>query len=120
MAGVDKEEIYIKNSILIVWPSHSGADVRFLYYTLFSLINRGYIDLVCNKATIPHYTKDKLRNTPFVLFPAEQQNEIIRYLENISRKIDQLISFKREKIDTLKKYKQSLIYECVTGKREIV
>ena len=46
--------------------------------------------------------------------------EIAEQLNDITRKIDDLISIKREKIDKLERYKQSLIYEYVTGKREVM
>lgn len=50
----------------------------------------------------------------------DKQIKIAEQLNDITRKIDDLISIKREKIDKLEQYKQSLIYEYVTGKREVM
>ena len=57
---------YIQNSIMIV-RSKGNSDNRYLRYLLEFLVKQGYIDIVCNKATIPHFTKDKLSCVPFCL-----------------------------------------------------
>lgn len=59
--------IYIQNSIMIV-RSKGISNIRYLRYLLECLVKKGYIDVVCNKATIPHFTKDKLANVPFIVF----------------------------------------------------
>ena len=46
------------------------------------------------------------------------QKEIAYYLDKKCAAIDKLIAEKKRIIDTLEEYKKSLIYECVTGKRE--
>lgn len=46
-----------------------------------------------------------------------EQQEIVDYLDNKCLKIDQIIEQKQALIKQLQEYKQSLIYECVTGKR---
>ena len=51
--------------------------------------------------------------------PIEKQKEIVNYLNKKCIKIDNLLKLKEEKIELLKSYKKSLIYECVTGKREV-
>ena len=43
---------------------------------------------------------------------------IVNYLDNKCAKIEHAISLKQSKIEILKEYKKSLIYECVTGKRD--
>ena len=54
-------------------------------------------------------------------FPTlEEQIAIIDYLNEKCSQIDQLIAIKQKKIDKLNEYKKSLIYEYVTGKREVV
>lgn len=51
--------------------------------------------------------------------PIEEQNEIIVFLKEKECEIDELIKVKQEKIETLKQYRQSLIFEAVTGKTTI-
>ena len=111
-------DTYIQNSIMIV-RSKGNADNRYLRYLLEFLVKQGYIDVVCNKATIPHFTKDKLSCVPFCLCPTGEQEEIADYLDAKCAEIDGLIAKKEQLVKELESYKKSLIYEVVTGKREV-
>lgn len=64
------------------------------------------------------YTSD-LFSMPFPLPSIEEQEEIVKFLEEKRSQIDNLISIKLSKIDSLKEYKKSIIYEYVTGKKEV-
>ncbi|MBO5014658.1 MAG: restriction endonuclease subunit S [Bacteroidaceae bacterium] len=50
----------------------------------------------------------------------DEQQEIVNYLDTKCSQIDQLVSIKQTKIEKLEQYKKSLIYEYVTGKKEVV
>ena len=55
-----------------------------------------------------------------ILIPSkEEQQEIADYLDKKCTQIDSLITIKQQKIEKLQQYKKSLIYEYVTGKREV-
>ena len=108
---------FIQNSIMIVRSvSH---DCRFLKYLLERLVKQGYVDYVCNKATIPHFTKDKLSQVPYAFPSREEQQDIADYLDTKCTEINILISVRQAKIEALKEYKKSIIYEYITGKKEI-
>ncbi len=111
--------IYIQNSIMIV-RSKGISNIRYLRYLLECLVKKGYIDVVCNKATIPHFTKDKLANVPFIVFSQSEQEEIAEYLNEKCAGIDALIAKKQQYLIEIENYKKSLIYEYVTGKKEVV
>lgn len=51
--------------------------------------------------------------------PKEEQQPIIDYLDRNCSQIDKLIALKQQKIEKLQQYKKSLIYEYVTGKKEV-
>ena len=51
--------------------------------------------------------------------PAEEQKKIVTHLNEKCNKLDQLIAIKQAKIEKLEQYKRSLIYEYVTGKKEV-
>lgn len=112
------EVVGIQNSIQIVRPKHNH-DIRYLAYLIQLLVKSQYIDVVCNKATIPHFTKDKLLTMPYLVFPINEQQEICNYLDKKCSEIDTLISKKEQFITELESYKKSLIYEYVTGKKEV-
>jgi type I restriction enzyme S subunit len=111
--------IYIQNSIMIV-RSKGISNIRYLRYLLECLVKKGYIDVVCNKATIPHFTKDKLANVPFIVFSQSEQEEIAEYLNEKCAGIDALIVKKQQYLTEIENYKKSLIYEYVTGKKEVL
>lgn len=52
--------------------------------------------------------------------PMDEQKTIADYLDAQCPKIDRLIAIKQSKIEKLEQYKRSLIYEYVTGKREVM
>lgn len=52
--------------------------------------------------------------------PLEEQSEIVAYLDEKTAAIDSLIQKKEQLISELEAYKKSLIYEYVTGKKEVL
>ena len=64
------------------------------------------------------YTSD-LFSMPFPLPSIEEQGVIVTYIKEKCTDIDSLIQTKQSKIDSLKEYKKSIIYEYVTGKKEV-
>lgn len=110
--------VCIQNSVMIV-RSRNCNSAKYLMYVVESLVKRGYIDITCNKATIPHFTKDKLSNTRIPMWESSEQQEIADYLDAKCEEIDRLISKKEQLIAELEAYKKSLIYEYVTGKKEV-
>ncbi|MBO5849360.1 MAG: restriction endonuclease subunit S [Bacteroidales bacterium] len=62
--------------------------------------------------------EDFLR-TKMILPSLSEQQSIASYLDEKCSEIDSLISIKQSKIESLKEYKKSIIYEYVTGKKEV-
>ena len=62
----------------------------------------------------------KLGEIRFVLPPIEEQNAIAKYIDNKISEIQNAITNKTQQIETLKAYKSSLIYEYVTGKKQVI
>ncbi len=51
--------------------------------------------------------------------PIQEQQTIVNFLDTKCSEIDSLIALKQSKIESLKEYKKSIIYEYVTGKKEV-
>jgi type I restriction enzyme S subunit len=51
--------------------------------------------------------------------PTQEQQQINDFLQRKCAEIDELIAIKQQKIEALKEYKKSVIFEYVTGKKEI-
>ena len=62
---------------------------------------------------------NKIGNLLYPIPPKDEQDIIVDYLDNKIIKIDNLVQIKQDYVDKLEEYKKSLIYECVTGKREV-
>ncbi len=51
--------------------------------------------------------------------PVKEQQDIVFYLDETIANIEEIISMKQEQLSTLEEYKKSVIYEYVTGKKEV-
>ena len=72
-----------------------------------------------DKATLAHLTGEQLKATKVPFPPADEQREIATFLEEKCAAIDANLAKRRALIERLSDYKRSLIYEVVTGKREV-
>lgn len=62
---------------------------------------------------------NKLAELPYPIPPIEEQNAIVEYIDEVLDKTNAVIAGKKAQIDILENYKKSLIYEYVTGKKEV-
>ena len=93
---------------------------RFFLWYLYSCCGKTEIDLHTSTAA-GQYTisGDGLRDITLVFPPIDEQKEIADYLDAKCAEIDGLIAKKEQLVKELESYKKSLIYEVVTGKREV-
>lgn len=68
----------------------------------------------------PNLNSELISKFVITLPPINEQKEIVNYIDEIIPQIDALIAIKQAKIEELKDYKKSVIYEYVTGKKEVV
>lgn len=78
-----------------------------------------YINLSSAGSAQPNISSDGILNFNIPVPPINEQQSIATYLDQKCFEIDELISIKQQKIEKLKDYKKSLIFECVTGKRKV-
>ncbi len=62
----------------------------------------------------------KLRELLYVLPPKDEQEAIVQFVDDKLKSADEIIFQKREQLAVLADYKKSIIYEYVTGKKEVV
>ena len=108
----EPENLFFQNALHRVTPKNSTNS--FLRYWLIAAKATGYFDIICNKATIAHFTKAKFTALPFVPLDISAQNRISLFLDAKARGIDALIANNEAQIEQLRQYKQSLITETVT------
>ena len=67
----------------------------------------------------PNISQDTVARMKVLIPPLSEQKEIAAYLDAKCAEIDGLIAKKEQLVKELESYKKSLIYEVVTGKREV-
>lgn len=92
---------------------------KYLYYFLLSKLMQKYVDRIKGGMGVPHLFQRDIKEIKIPIPPLEEQKEIVAYLDEKCSRIDKLIAKKEELVADLESYKKSLIYECVTGKREV-
>ncbi|MDE0678726.1 MAG: restriction endonuclease subunit S [Gammaproteobacteria bacterium] len=108
-------EYYFQNAINRVRPDHRGKiEPDYIYYWFTFLKAAGYVEMMCNVATIPHFTAEKVKAAPLAFPPLETQRRIVRFLDEKTARIDGLIEKKRELLDRLAEKRQALITRAVT------
>lgn len=80
---------------------------------------RRYLVKEMNIVTRASLGQGLLKSMSVLIPPYEEQLAIAEYLDEKCSKIDKLIDIKQTKIEKLNEYKKSLIYEYVTGKKEV-
>lgn len=91
---------------------------NYLFYYISNLFNK-VMDMGSAQSTVPSVRLPMLTNFRVCCPDIAEQQAIADYLDEKCADIDSLIQTKQSKIDSLKEYKKSIIYEYVTGKREV-
>lgn len=106
--------------VLIVLDSKQNK--KFLMYYLRSLAYRDIFLALSTGIRVRSCDLrwNKISTLPFLVPSLEEQDVIVKYIEKRLYDIDKLIAITQAKIDKLQEYKKSLIYEYVTGKKEVV
>ena len=95
------------------------ADPYFVYYAFQSDYFKRQMELSWTYGTQQTLGVKTIERLRILLPPLEEQKEIVAYLDDKRDRIDRLIAIKQAKIEKLEQYKRSLIYEYVTGKKEV-
>lgn len=91
----------------------------YLWYYLQSASMQEQIQLSMAGSAMPRITLEKLNNFIMTVPDLLEQQRIVKYLDSKCSDIDTAIVQKQRQLDILNRYKKSLIYEYVTGKKEV-
>ena len=92
---------------------------RFLFYTTLGVGYENWKNTVFTQATIQNIGADKYAALPVTLPPIEEQSILIEYLDKVCTEVDATISIKSAQLEAIRKHKNSLIFEYVTGKKRV-
>lgn len=104
---------------LTITPNPNYLCSNFLCYYFKSDCFLNELRLKTNSNTQGNVGKEALRKARVILPPIQEQREIARYLDDRCSRIDRILDLKRQQVDVLRRRRQSLIYEYVTGKRRV-
>lgn len=96
--------------------SKDNMILRFYYYLAICFDYKFYI----SQTTLPGMAQSSYYNMLIPVPGISEQQNIANYLDKKCKEIDELISVKKDKIEKLKAYKKSVIYEYVTGKKQVI
>lgn len=111
------EEVLLAGSHTIIGRLKEKSIPRYMAYLFKSDKVRAQIRANVVGIKVFSITQKILNNTFLIIPPLYEQQQIADFLDEKCSKIDQTIEQKQVLIQQLEEYKQSLIYECVTGKR---
>lgn len=90
---------------------------KFLYYA--SRYFKIELNQFATGIKVYRYKVNDLKNVNVIIPTLHEQTEIISFLDKKCAEIDSIIEDKKNQLETIKKYKNSLIYEYVTGKKRV-
>ena len=109
-----------QNHVFAVQTNETILLPEFLEYLTASDVGRSYFDVTAIKTTnLACTSSSKVLAFTIPLPPIEEQIEIVSFIKERSLKLNKLIMKKGLLVQELESYKKSLIYEVVTGKREV-
>ena len=94
-------------------------DEEYLMFYLGSLAGKGEISKISKASAQPSLSMGTIRGITIAVPPIDEQREISEYLSKKIAFIDKVVRDKESIIENLLAYKSSLIYEVVTGKKEV-
>lgn len=103
-----------------MYPIETIVNVKYLVYFMRSKLFVSQVDRISSdRVKMPKINKMELKQL-FCFIPSEEdQKRIVELLDSKCERIDMVILGKQVLIDKLTEYKKSLIYEVVTGKKEV-
>lgn len=108
------EELAIIQNALHRVRNTARADVRYLNYFIQHTAQSDWFSILCNKATIAHFTSEKLLALPTLIPPLDEQKIIADFLDKRLAQVDALISKQETLLEKLAEQRVALISHAVT------
>lgn len=103
-----------------MYPIETTHNTKFIVYMILSAYFHSQVALVTeNRVKMPKINQNELSNILVALPPINEQEIIAEWLDRKCELIDKTIRERVLLIEQYNEYKKSLIYEVVTGKKEV-
>lgn len=117
---IDFEMDFVVASSLVIMRPLKSINSYFLNFVLQSKIVQEQLNSFMKGSGLKRVSVKNNGNILIAIASKEEQNQIIDFLNKKCNKIDVLIIQKQKLLSELESYKKSLIFECVTGKRQVI
>lgn len=97
---------------------NNSINNKYFYYVLS--VYSEVFNLFGSGTTFKEISATVFKNISLPYPSIDEQNEIVKFLDKKCSAIDDTIAKKKEQLEVLADYKKSLIYEYVTGKKEVL
>lgn len=105
--------------VCIIRTNNKVFSSKLLYY-IFSINYNLFNGLMATGSTNQiHLNMFQFKNMHIPVMPKTDQKKILKFIDQKASKINKLIDKKHKILDFLNQYKQSIIYEYVTGKKQV-
>jgi type I restriction enzyme, S subunit len=109
----------LNSHLLVIRSIKSVFDHRYLFWVFHSDVFTHYVNLTQTGTTFFGITQNKIEKYLISLPPEHEQKAIVKYVDNIVNRTNGIIGLVELQIKNLKSYRQSLIFEAVTGKIDV-
>ena len=113
------DDFLVSYACVTIRPNKLKINGKFLFYFFKSAAFFEDAKRFINANTQGNIGIEALYNTRITVPPLMEQKELVEYLDNKCDSINKTIDIKKKKIEELYQYKKSIIYEYVTGKKEV-
>lgn len=99
----------------------SNQDKKYMMYCLRATAQLGVFQALAKGIRVRSADTrwPTLANLKYAIPPQSEQANVVNYLSNNSYKLNAIIQAKKDLVEKLNQYKQSIIYEYVTGKKQV-
>lgn len=112
-------DFVVSSSLVILRPNINCILPFFLNYCLNSNYIQDELNSYLTGSGLKRVSIQKYKNLQVYVPDLEMQERIVNQLDDEIKKINKVISYRKKIIEKLEEYKSSLIYEVITGKKEV-
>jgi type I restriction enzyme S subunit len=113
-----EKDVFVGGDIIVL-RLYDGLNPLYMSYLMNTNFVQYQKSLSGKGEIIVHIYSKNIKEIITPLPPQNEQQQIVEYLDNRTKEIDDLMSLEQKKIEVLKEYRQSLISEVITGKIDV-
>lgn len=102
---------------VVGFKPHGNVDLDYLYYAFIALRQNFLGSAILT--TQLNLNLARIGVIEFYVPPMDEQKEIVKAIEQLTTRVEEVKKRVLSQIETLKTYRRSLIHECVTGKKQV-